>query len=156
LKITNSLFGLALLVFANRFFGMQTIQKKVLLKLASSKQINAQNISEAIDILKYPMFNANNDNSLDNILNIVLFKIAQAIQSINAEKLAEILVNSGANPDKEFIIYEMLSIGKKSEYSQTLQSYKTTATYEAQGAVKEYLRAIKGKKPKKALLQSRL
>lgn len=145
LKISNSTFIIGFMLLVNKILGMQTIlpenQKQILLQLTN--QVDDQDILNAIDALKNPMLEANHDKQLKNILSAALFKVAQAMQTDESKQLVEILINAGADPDKEFTAHEALMIGGESAYGQTSQSYKTTARYEAQGKVKEYLSAIK-------------
>ena len=143
----NTIF-LIVLILDGKLFGMQSSipnnQKQILVRLASEHyQIDNQDIADAIKSLKEPAINGFNDEYLKNILDNVLFKVARIAQGDDAKRLAEILINAGADPNKKFVMEETLDIKTNAHYSYTSHIVATCALVEARGKLKEYLDSCK-------------
>ncbi len=143
---STQLTGLILLAI-NGLYGMERVapnkQKEILERLADSqKVIDEHDILEASKCLGACLVKESLNETLQNILNTVLFKLSQAATGNDAAELAKILVKAGANPCQQFSVNEVLTIGGKSAYSQTEYSYKTDAKSEAKGLLKRYLDSL--------------
>ena len=161
MRIQSKYVNYAVLFLVNGLYGMQAPEveitkilelsrsnnrAKIIMQLADVRQnITEKDILEASKCLDDSLFGETIDATSRETLNVALFRIAQAAIAVDEEKIkiAEILVDAGANHRAQFSVEETLPIKNGAQYSQTSHCFQSDAKREAKGKLKEYLDSIK-------------